>query len=135
MNDAVAYMAWERVVPWKILSMLARPDEALVPLGFGARNRDFKERLEPGSQIWVVTRIADEFSLAGRVTVSELLVRDCIPRDQWPEDAAGLFVKWRFVARADPAHSEFFETTPGLCWRNTGSALPRTGPSATMTRP
>ncbi len=49
MKDAVAYMAWERVVPWKILSMMARPDEPSVPLGFGARNRDFNELLEPGS--------------------------------------------------------------------------------------
>lgn len=110
MKDAIAYMAWERVVPWKILSMAACPGARLAPCGFGARNRDFKACLEPGSQIWVVTRIAGEFSLAGRVTVGELLDRDRISRDRWPEELAGLLVQWKFVARADPARSEFFET-------------------------
>jgi hypothetical protein len=106
MKDAVAYMAWERVVPWKILSMMARPEEPLVPLGFGARNRDFRKLLEPGSQIWVVTRIAHEFSLAGRVAVRDILDRNCIPREEWPKDSAGLLAKWRFVARADPTTNE-----------------------------
>lgn len=110
MKDAVAYMAWERVVPWKILSMMARPGEPLVPLGFGARNRDFPRLLEPGSRIWVVTRIANAFSLAGCVTVLDILDRNRIPQEKWPTDAAQLFAKWRFVARADPTHSEFFET-------------------------
>jgi hypothetical protein len=110
MKDAVAYMAWERVVPWKILSMMARPDEPPVPLGFGARNRDFHELLEPGSQIWVVTRIANEFSLAGRVAVRDIHDRNCIPQEKRPKDTEGLFAKWRFVARADPTNSEFFET-------------------------
>jgi hypothetical protein len=108
--DAVAYMAWQRVVPWKILSMIARPRERLVPIGFGARNEDFYNLLEPRSQIWVVTRIANEFSLAGRVTVREILDRNCIPQEEWPKDTVGLFAKWRFVARADPNNSEFFET-------------------------
>jgi hypothetical protein len=110
MKDAVAYMAWERVVPWKILSMIEGSDAPLVPIGFGARNRDFYKLLEPGSQIWAVTRIANEFSLAGRVVVREILDRNCIPREKWPKDVARLFKKWRFVARADPAESEFFET-------------------------
>ena len=110
MKDAVAYMAWERVVPWKILSMMACPDQPPVPLGFGARNRDFHALLEPGSQIWVVTRIANEFSLVGRVAVRDILDRNCIPQEKRPKDTAGLFAKWRFVARADPTNSEFFET-------------------------
>jgi hypothetical protein len=109
-TDAVAYMAWERVVPWKILSMMARPNEPLVPVGFGTRNRDFHALLEPGSQIWVVTRIANEFSLAGRVTVQVILNRNGIPEEEWTTDTAGLFAKWRFVASADPTDSEFFET-------------------------
>ena len=108
--DAVAYMAWERVVPWKILSMMAHPGKPPVPVGFGARNYDFQNNLGPGSQIWVVARIAGEFSLAGRVTVDEMLDRNKIPREEWPRDLAGLLSQWRFVARADQAHSEFFET-------------------------
>ena len=110
MKDAIAYMAWERIVPWKILSMMAHPEERLAPLGFGSRNRDFSKLLEPGSQIWVVTRISNEFSLAGRVTVQEILDRNSIPQERWPKGIAGLFMKWRFVARADLKNSEFFET-------------------------
>ncbi len=94
MKDAVAYMAWERVVPWKILSMMARPDEPSVPLGFGARNRDFNELLEPGSYIWVVTRTANEFSIAGRVAVRDILDRNCIPQKKRPKNIGGLFAKW-----------------------------------------
>jgi hypothetical protein len=110
MMDAVAYMAWERVVPWKILSMIARPDEPLVPVGFGARNHDFFNNLEPGSQIWVVARIAGRFSLAGRVSIEDMLDRNSVAEEKWPKDVAGLLSQWRFVARANPADSEFFET-------------------------
>jgi hypothetical protein len=110
MKDAIAYMAWERIVPWKILSMMAHPDEPLAPLGFGSSNRDFPKLLEPGSQIWVVTRISNEFSLAGRVTVLDILDRNRIPQESWPEETVGLFKKWRFVARADLTKSQFFET-------------------------
>ena len=108
--DAVAYMAWERVVPWKILSMMARPGEWLVPIGFGSRSRDFPKHLAPGSRIWVVTRIAGEFSLAGRVSIEDILDRNCIAREEWPKDLQGLLSQWRFVAKADLANSEFFET-------------------------
>ena len=108
--DAVAYMAWERVVPWKILSMVARPGEMLVPAGFGSRNRDFPKNLAPGSRIWVVTRIAGDFSLAASVLIEDILDRNSIPEEKWPKDLAGLLSQWRFVARADPAGSEFFET-------------------------
>lgn len=93
-----------------ILSMVARPDKPPVPLGFGARNWDFHKLLEPGSQIWVVTRIANEFSLVGRVAVQDILDRNGISQENWPKETAGLFAKWRFVAIADPTNSEFFET-------------------------
>jgi hypothetical protein len=110
MTDAIAYMDWKRVVPWKVLSLMARPDEPPIPIGYGARNRDFPDHLKPGSRIWVVTRIANEFSLAGRVTVRDMLDRNRLAEEKWPKDLAGLFVRWSFVARADPAKSEFFET-------------------------
>ena len=110
MKDAVAYMDWKRVVPWKILAIKARPGKSLIPVGFGARNKKFRDLLEPGSQIWVVTRIASQFSLAGRVTVKEIIDRDAIPRANWPEDIVDLCEQWRFVARSEPSNSEFFET-------------------------
>ena len=110
MTDAVAYMDWKRVVPWKILSIKAHPTESLVPVGFGARNKEFFNRLEAGSHIWVVTRIANEFSLAGCVKVQEIIDRDAIPKALWPEDVVDLCEQWKYVARADPFGSEFFET-------------------------
>lgn len=93
-------MAWQRLVPWKILSMIARPRERLVPIGFGARNEDFYKLLEPRSQIWVVTRLASEFSLAGRVAVREILDRNCIPQEEWPPEIISLrrffdFTTWK----------------------------------------
>ena len=110
MADAVAFMRWERVVPWKVLSLAAFPDAVPVPIGYGARNRNFAEQLKPGSRIWVVTRIAREFSLAGKVVVQEMFDRSKLPEGQWPQDLASLLVQWRYVARADPARSEFLET-------------------------
>jgi len=110
MKDAVAFMAWQRLVPWKILSMIAQPKENLIPNGFGSRSRNFYELLEPGSQIWVVTRIAKEYSLAGRLKISEILDGNCISQDKWPVDVKGLLKKWRYVARADFNDSEFYET-------------------------
>jgi hypothetical protein len=110
MEDAVAYMRWERVVPWKILSLKARPGKPPVPVGFGTNNPAFPELLGPGSQIWVVTKIANHFSLAGRVTVRRILDREQIPKCQWPGDVADLMEQWRFVARSKLSNSEFFET-------------------------
>ena len=78
--------------------------------GFGSRNLDFFKLLEPGSQIWVVTRISKEFSLAGRVKVQEVVDRNCIPQEDWPEGLTYLLQQWRFVAIADAKHSAFFET-------------------------
>lgn len=110
MKDAVAYMDWKRVVPWKILSIKANLGKSLVPVGFGARNKEFYDLLEPRSQIWVVTRIANEFSLAGRLTVKEIINRDAIPKAKWPEDIVDLCEQWKFVARSELSNSEFFET-------------------------
>ncbi len=102
-------MAWNRIVPWKVLSMKARPDE-LVPVGYGARDCAFRNTLEGGSRIWVVTRIAGELSLAACVTVENLLDGDEIPKRERKKGMDGLLEAWRFVAEADPGSSEFFET-------------------------
>ena len=109
MSDAIAYMAWKRLVPWKILSMMAHPEQALVPVGFGSRNHDFPDKLTRGSRIWVVTRISNEFSLAGRVVVSDIFDRKQIPRQEWPKEISELLETWRFVAISDPGQSAFFE--------------------------
>jgi hypothetical protein len=109
MMDAVAFMTWERVVPWKILSMTEHQNSLPIPRGFGSNNRDFPHLLKRGSQIWVVTRIAKERSLAARVGVLDVLDREAIPIEEWPKDVRGLLRQWKFVARADTS-SKFFET-------------------------
>lgn len=109
MTDVVAFMAWKRIVPWKVLSMKARPNE-LVPVGYGARYYAFRDSLERGSRIWVVTRIAGTFSLAACVTVRDVLDSEEVPRRQCTPGIDGLLDAWRFVAEADARKSEFFET-------------------------
>ena len=110
MIDAVAFMRWERVVPLKILSIVAYPDDPLIPVGYGVQQEDFYTRLEKGSQIWVLTRISNKFTLAGRVTVKELYDREELQRQDWPKDLVGLLRQWQFVARADREKSDFYET-------------------------
>ena len=114
MKDAIAFMRWERVVPWKILSLKAYPKKRPVPVGFGSRNPEFLKQLRPGSQIWVVTKIVGQWSLAGRVVVTKLLDRDSIAKRDWPVEVFDLCEQWPFVAMSDgeldKPTSEFFET-------------------------
>lgn len=110
MKDAVAFMRWERVVPWKILSLKARPGKRPVPVGFGSRDPKFLRQLGPGSQVWVVTRIANQLSLAGRVSVQEVFDRNSLSKAEWPREIADLCEQWPFVAMSDHLTSEFFET-------------------------
>ena len=110
MKDAIAFMRWERVVPWKILSLKARPGERPVPVGFGSKDPKFLSRLGRGSQVWVITRIASRLSLAGRVTVRKVLDSNSRPKAKWPNKIADLCEQWPFVAMSDHSSSEFFET-------------------------
>ncbi len=110
MKSVVAFMKWERLVPWKVFSLKEYPGRPLVPIGFGARFGEFQKGLEPQSQIWVVTKISNQHSLAARITVQQILDRDSMSADQWPPQAARLLQLWRFVASADLDNSEFFET-------------------------
>jgi len=45
MKDAIAYMAWERVVPWKILSIMAHPDDPMMAIGITDHKWTLKELL------------------------------------------------------------------------------------------
>ena len=81
-----------------------------MPVGFGAKYQKYYDLLEPGSKIWVVTRISGEFSLAGVVTIKQLIDRNQIAREDWPADLVGLLRQWRFVAQARREHSAFHET-------------------------
>lgn len=117
MNDAVAFMTWDRIVPWKVLALVAHPDASPVPVGFGSNNAHFAKELKRGSRIWVVSRVAKELSLSGCVTVGRIVERDRTSPELWPEGIAILLRQWRFVAIADPRNSFFLEAN------NAGEAL------------
>ena len=114
MNDAIAFMRWERIVPWKILSLKAYENKRPVPVGFGSNDRNFPKKLKEGSQIWVVTKILSQWSLAGRVVVTNVYERDSKPKRDWPMEIFDLCEQWEFVAMSDceldHPKSEFFET-------------------------
>lgn len=110
MKSIVAFMKWERLVPWKVFSLQEYPSKPLVPIGFGARFWEFYNRIEPKSQIWVVTDILNQHSLAARITVQQIIDGNSMPEEQWSSQAARLLKIWRFVATADVDNSEFFET-------------------------
>jgi hypothetical protein len=110
MKDIIAFMKWERLVPWKVFSLKEFPGRPLVPIGFGSRFREFHDWAEPKSQIWVITKISNQHSLAARITVREILDRNSMPEEQWPSQGVRLLKIWRFVTTADLDNSEFFET-------------------------
>jgi hypothetical protein len=107
--DAIAYMTWDRIVPWKILALKARPNGPLVPVGFGANRDDFFDNVRRRSRIWVVTRIGGELSLAGRVTVDAMLESETAEPEERTPGIDRLLDTWKYVARADPRTSRFFE--------------------------
>jgi hypothetical protein len=109
MTNAVAFMTWNRIVAWKVLSMRAYPNE-LIPVGYGARQCAYWDSLKRGSRIWVVTRISGKLSLAGCVTVRKMLESDNVTRRDRKKGIDELLKAWPFVAEAEPSKSEFFET-------------------------
>jgi hypothetical protein len=55
-SDAlIAYITWNRVVPWKILSLPDRPEADFFPMGYGSDQRTLKHRAKKGTTLWVVT--------------------------------------------------------------------------------
>ena len=110
MKNAVAFMVWERLVPWKVLSLKEYPNRSLVPIGFGANSENFYRQLGKRSQIWVVTSISYKHSLAARITVQDMIGGENTSKDKWPFQIAKLLKQWKFVAVADLDASEFYET-------------------------
>lgn len=110
MREIVAFMRWDRLVPWKVLSLKEYPNKPLVPIGFGSNDDIFYDFLESGSQIWVVTSISYKHSLAARITVQEIINREKTPQNKRIPQAVELLKQWKYVATADMDDSEFFET-------------------------
>jgi hypothetical protein len=113
MADAVAFIRWDRLVPWKVLSLKAWPESRPVPVGFGSNDKEFLARIKPGSRIWVVTRIPKRgpFSLTACVKVHSTLDTQASSPADWPVQVQELCEQWRYVAVADSQQSEFIETS------------------------
>jgi len=54
-NALIAYVTWNRVVPWKILSLPDRSEADFFPVGYGSNQKTLKRRAKKGTTLWVVT--------------------------------------------------------------------------------
>jgi len=49
----IAYINWDLIVAWKVLSLSISKDKELIPFGYGSRQPIFISKAEPGNVIWV----------------------------------------------------------------------------------
>jgi hypothetical protein len=113
-SDAlVTLLTWDRLVPWKVLSLPGRVTEDFVPVGYGSKSTVFRGRAKEDSTLWVVTRPTPEGlhppSLVARITVKGLYARENCPAHLKSKGMEELLEQWCWVAVSDPEQSEFFE--------------------------
>ena len=133
-NDThlLAYLTWNRVVPWKLLA-LKGPQNKLFPFAYGSRQRILRNRAEEGAVLWVVTvprLIVDEKrasrggqaresltlppTLVARLQIESVLYeQDHCPEQVAREDSLGpgvaaLLKQWGTVATAREKGSLFY---------------------------
>ena len=115
----IAYVAWDRVVPWKILSLPEKEGATFFPIGYGSGQAVLHKRAEPGSQLWVLTiPVAKAHSpdrqvfpptLVARIQVQALCSKASCPEALRAKNVERLLDRWTWVAVGDPAQSRFFE--------------------------
>lgn len=113
-SDAlVTLLTWNRLVPWKVLSLPTRVTGDFVPVGFGSKSTVFRGRAREGSTLWVVTRPTPERlhppSLVARITVEGLYTKENCPARLRCKGVEELLEQWCWVAVSNPEQSEFFE--------------------------
>jgi len=113
-SDAlVTLLTWDRLVPWKILSLPARSTDNFAPVGYGSKATVFRGRVRKGSTIWVVTRPIPESlhppSLVAQITVQGLYTKENCPSSLRSKGIKELLDRWGWVAVADVGKSRFFE--------------------------
>jgi hypothetical protein len=113
-SDAlVTLLTWDRLVPWKILSLPGRVTADFVPVGYGSRSTVFRGRSKEDSTLWVVTRPIPEDlhppSLVAKITVKGLYTKENCPARLRSKGIEELLEQWYWVAVSNPEQSEFFE--------------------------
>lgn len=114
-SDAlVTLLTWNRLVPWKVLSLPTRVTGDFAPVGFGSRSTVFRSRAnKEGATIWVVTRPGPGKlhppSLVAKVTVKGLYTKENCPTRLRSKGVEDLLDYWRWVAVSIPDQSQFFE--------------------------
>lgn len=113
-SDAlVALLTWNRLVPWKVLSLPRRVTDDFVPLAYGSKSTVFRGRARKGSTLWVVTRPIPERlhppSLVAKVAVEGLYTIKDLPAHYRTRGIESLMKKWTWVAISNPKQSEFYE--------------------------
>ena len=115
----LAYVTWDRVVPWKILSLPQHRGERFAPLGYGAgrrsktRNpRNLLKQVQPGDTIYVVTMPWTNArgippTLVARLHVKAVCCGMGSPQ-RLTHNLKKLCRTWNAVAIADPCSSEFY---------------------------
>ncbi len=115
----IAYVSWDRVVPWKILSLPEKEEALFFPVGYGSGQAVLHKRAEPGAQLWVITiPVANAHSpdrqvfpptLVARVQVQALCSKAHCPDTLRSKNMERLLDRWAWVAVGDPVQSRFFE--------------------------
>jgi hypothetical protein len=113
-SDAlVTLLTWDRLVPWKVLSLPTRVTGDFAPVGFGSKSTVFRGRAKEGSTLWVVTRPIPEDlhppSLVAQITVKGLYTKENCPVRLRSKGVEELLEHWHWVAVSSPDQSGFFE--------------------------
>jgi hypothetical protein len=115
----LAYVTWDRVVPWKILSLPQHRDERFAPLGYGAgkrsktrKPRNLLKQVKPNDTIYVVTIPWTDArgmppTLVARLDVKAVCYGDACPQ-RLTRNLQKLRHIWNAVAIADTRSSEFY---------------------------
>jgi len=115
----LAYVTWNRVVPWKILSLPRDRGGRFVPVGYGAgrrqsgrKPRNLLKQVRPGDTIYVVTIPGTGVlglppTLIARLRVSALCYGE-IGRSRLTPNLTKMREIRNAVAIADPCASEFY---------------------------
>ena len=115
----LAYVTWDRVVPWKVLSLPQHRGERFAPLGYGTgrrsktrKPRNLLKQVKPGDTIYVVTMPWTNARGIPPTLVARLHVK-AVCYGMGPPQHLTLNLKklcriWNAVAIADPCSSEFY---------------------------
>lgn len=112
-NALVAYMTWNRVVPWKVLSLPTRVSGDFAPVGFGSDSPQFCGYARRARTLWVVTkpkvRRYSPPTLVAHLTIEGVYTDNSLPPHLRTESLDSLVKTWKWVAVSDRPGSEFFD--------------------------